>query len=676
MPRKIKLSYNKNRAILSDYLPFEVPIIFSNREFYRFVSDYEISYSDQKFSWKKCSLHTEAAIKMLLGIKQCSNASEEKMSDEKLKRVVKQEYNQTIPFEFSTLHNKNEMRQLSIFHPRNQIILNEIYEKHKELIIYLCSKSPFSIRYPSSVSKCYIWKSNKNIEKFDDDSIELSDQSYENLRSYFVYKDYSNIFKFYESKKYHECEKLYNKMAKLDISKCFNNIYTHSVAWSIYSKDVAKENLDKKKLSWSFSDQLDKAMQTINHNETNGILIGPETSRIFAEIILQGVDRILLNSLIDNKIELNKDYAIFRYVDDYFIFFNEDSTYNEIAKELQVALKLFKMTINFQKEIVYEKPIITPISIAKTRISKLLSEELNFEIKEQGEDAKTGRIHVDSSSLVTKFKTVIKTSNIDYKDILAFSLSTVEKRLRKALVAYTELGKDPKSQRNIAKAIAEILEFTFFVYSVSPRVNTTIKLCRICQQAIEFIKKENSLYEFKQITYEIIFKNIIFLLKKNSSEKYTQIETLYLLTLSSQLGKLYWLDEETLAEYFGAKKLKNNNYEFQFTLNFFSITTLLFYMKEKVRYSNLRIAVSDYLKEKVFNTNFQMGKRTEYTLLAFDLISCPYIHPRFKSFILDKFGVEKKSHSSIINLRKYWFTRWTEFDLAKELDTKISLEVY
>jgi hypothetical protein len=676
MTKKIKLSYNYNRVLLSDVLPFEAPIIFSNRELYKFTSELDLRYSEKCFNWQKCAEHVESIIKIILGIDQIEQATDYVGLTGEKRRKIKCEQNQTIPFEFSTLHNKNEMRQLSIFHPRNQIMLTDLYDKHKELMIYLCNKSPYSIRHPASISKCYIWKSNKSIAQFDEESIELSDQSYENLKSFFVYKEYSNIFKFYESKKYHSCEKIYNKMAKLDVSKCFQNIYTHSIAWAVYSKDIAKENLDNKKLSWSFADQFDKIMQLMNHNETNGILIGPEISRIFAEIILQGIDNILLESLNDAKLIHKKDYEIYRYVDDYFIFYNEESTYNSIVPELQIALKKFKMSINFQKEVIYDKPIITPISIAKSKISKLLSSEIEFEISKDDKDNSKGRIFVDSSSLITKFKAILKSSNVDYKDILAFSISTIEKRLRKALVAYGSTDHDAKSQRNIIKGISEILEFTFFIYAVSPRVNTTIKMCRVCQQAIIFIKRDDAGNEFKQVVFELIHKNLMFLLKKNNAGKHTQIETLYLLTLLSQLGRLYWLDEKTLANYFGASIDDGINYSFGFKLNYFSITTLIFYMKDKVRYINLRNALIKYIKLEVLSSNFQINKKTENTLLSLDLLASPYIDYSLKKHVLELYSVDENQYMNIINFRENWFTRWNGFDFAKELDTKMSLEVY
>ena len=49
--RKIRLKYKKERVVLSDVLPFEIPIIFSNRYFYRFLVCYGVEIRDNKIYW-------------------------------------------------------------------------------------------------------------------------------------------------------------------------------------------------------------------------------------------------------------------------------------------------------------------------------------------------------------------------------------------------------------------------------------------------------------------------------------------------------------------------------------------------------------------------------------------------------------------------------------------------
>src|SRR5690606_22106652 len=133
----------------------------------------------------------------------------------------------------------------------------------------------------------------------------------------------------------------------------------------------------------------------------------------------------------------------------------------------------------------------------------------------------------------------------------------------------------------------EILDVTFFLYSVSPKVNSTIKVCLIIDKITCFCKKNktneyteplspNSKHNiFKKISDEI---NLV--LHKNHSVKETQIETLYLLIALSQLGREYRLNIKVLCTYFNITLKKDNSLIFNTELNYFSITVLLFYIKD------------------------------------------------------------------------------------------------
>ncbi|MFT0930058.1 ABC transporter ATP-binding protein, partial [Enterobacter cloacae] len=72
-----------------------------------------------------------------------------------------------------------------------------------------------------------------------------------------------------------------------------------------------------------------------------------------------------------------------------------------------------------------------------------------------------------------------------------------------------------------------------------------------------------------------------------SVDKTTPIETLYLLVLIRQLGKYYWLGEKSLMKYFNIS-FDGGVYSFDDNLNYFSITSLMFYMSDKKRYDGVR----------------------------------------------------------------------------------------
>jgi len=81
----------------------------------------------------------------------------------------------------------------------------------------------------------------------------------------------------------------------------------------------------------------------------------------------------------------------------------------------------------------------------------------------------------------------------------------------------------------------------------------------------------------------------------------------------------------------------------------------------------------------------KLTKDAESVMIFFDLLSCPYLtgsgaeNNVFKKRILSLFGVEACNHESFLNYMKkqrFWFTKWTNFKLEKEINSKISQEVY
>lgn len=680
--KQYNLKYKKERVILSDILPYEIPITFSNRHFYDFILHNGIEYQKNKIEWISDDDALETIVKLMFGLENNTKATETIFRFDKQVQLssfeTKKKYSFiSIPFNYKINHKENEYRELSICHPRNQLKIIDFYNEFKELIIYYCGISPFSIRKPHKVSGFVYHKDKTHYDALSDDKITVEefDKEYENLKSFFVYKDYSNIYKFYESNKYHRCEKKYNKLLKLDISKCFDSIYTHSIGWALLNKESIKENLAKSEET--FAGKFDKLMQEINYNETNGIIIGPEFSRIFAELLLQSVDK-KIEQILHNEYELKHklDYEIFRYVDDFFIFYNDENDRGKILEVLQLELKNLKLCINTSKTITYTKPIITEISIAKNKLANLIEEKLiyNLENSEGDPNIKKGSIHINSKHLITDFKTIVKECKVDYKDILNYSLSIIEKRCEKIIKNFNLSDKNGNSEKQLTKAIINILDFVFFIYSVSPRVNTSIKLCRIIELFVTFLKRKIKNRDLKHLVFKFIYDEICFVLKKNENSKHKQVETLYLLIVLSELGKNYWLEETILLKYFNISK--NEDVE-NSKLNYFSITVLLFYIKNKKCYDKMKNFIENTIKEKFDNNKKMIWKNTELILLLFDCIACPYLKIETKYYLLNVYGVsDDKLKNKIINKKLYWFTKWNKFDFGKELDSKHSREVY
>ena len=75
----------------------------------------------------------------------------------------------------------------------------------------------------------------------------------------------------------------------------------------------------------------------------------------------------------------------------------------------------------------------------------------------------------------------------------------------------------------------------------------------------------------------------------------------------------------------------------------------------------------------------RLRQSAEYIIFALDMIGCPYILDCQKYKLLKKLGLLKKeflSAKEYMKQQKFIFTKWTGIDITKELNAKISQEVY
>lgn len=682
MSRKKALSINfpVERVVLSDVLPYEVPIVFSNRYFYRLLCEHDIKFNGNRISWRYSDEVLDNLVKMVLGV-QPTTAVRHAADNGRPVSIIeldKSDLVHTVPFIFSTTHKQDQLRQLSLMHPKGQLLVVDFYDQFKDLMIYYTGRSEFSLRSPRRVAGCTYIDFRSQIERQDksDTLVEVDGENYENLKSFFVYERFSNVFKFYESREHLRSERDFKTLTKFDVSGCFDSIYTHSLAWAIYGKDFAKQNL--KAILGSFAGKFDSLMQKLNHNETNGILIGPEVSRIFAEIILQAVDIDIAGKLLEKGYVHNSDFKIYRYVDDYFVFYNSDEVCHQIKMTLQESLKLYKLSLNKGKEETLGRPIITPISIAKKRISDLFDRALAYEVAsevKEGETLPRGQIYIGRSSLITDFKSILATSGVNYGEILNYSLSVVERKIGSLIESYKKIEKVSGVDKSFSKSMEALLDFVFFIYAVSPKVNTTIKLCRICQRVLSFYKLETIGLSYEALISQVIYERCRSVMDHNSDGKSAKIEVMYLLVLMRQLGKNYRIDEKVLGHSFGFELL-DGHYQAKSSLNYFSIVTLLFYIENKARYSLLRNALEKHILERFRLKQDSLVGDSEMIHLALDLIACPFVSNETKIRVLQLYGVPANNLLRIQKYSEYWFTKWGEFDFSKELDAKVSQEVY
>lgn len=150
---------------------------------------------------------------------------------------------------------------------------------------------------------------------------------------------------------------------RVDISKFYPTIYTHSVAWALLGKEKAKyyfkekDNLDTliaggdtDAALYKYAESVDIAIRACQERQSMGIPIGPDTSHIVAEIVACRIDNILKSRLS------SIDLKACRYYDYYYLYVSSKDEADKTLKCLQLILSEFQLEINESKVKIREFP--------------------------------------------------------------------------------------------------------------------------------------------------------------------------------------------------------------------------------------------------------------------------------------------------------------------------------
>lgn len=642
-----------SRVLLTETLPYEIPVIFSNVRFRKLV---------------KCG-----------GIKSIRDVIKRYFPTFSDRSYSKGNY--YIPYDYKIRRTTYHHRTLSVLHPDMQITIMKFYEKYASVMIDQCSRSQVSLRSAERISSGFSIRNSKNdglassLSKKHKESIERDEFS----STFFKYRGYPFIYKFYDSYQFHRLEKRFDSLLKFDISKCFHNIYTHSLSWAVKSKSYAKENTKAK----SFENEFDLVMRTGNFQETNGIIVGPEVSRVFAEVILQRIDLISLEKIKDMYPDLNygTDYVVKRYVDDYFIFSNEERLNKKILEVFQLELEKYKLYINENKTESLKVPFITPISIAKVELRKIVNKfiEENVIFKDDtstdkilgfdgNTDQQVGESDVDIQNLdscrfmirsqkmylsrsnwfIRDIKCIVKSHEIKYQSVAGYLLVMLKRKLLVILQNKTAEYYKRKRSEELSRFIYSFIDVVFFVYSMDPRVRTTYILSQLIIDIHDFLKDAN--VDLKHNIFKKISDECINVIKNETRRKdHTNIEWLNLLVALKKLGDDYLLSEKELALFVGYD-LSENSFVDLSELDYFEIISTIFYIANFQKFSNLKRALQEVIINKFKSSKTDPFISSELTCLFFDLIVCPFLDLQFKRSLVEVSIATAKSSVSISNL--------------------------
>ncbi len=142
---------------------------------------------------------------------------------------------------------------------------------------------------------------------------------------------------------------------RTDISMFYHSIYTHSIPWALHTKATAKTNRGMGLLG----NRLDWLLRNNQDGQTVGIPIGPDTSLVIAEILMQKCDAELLAACPGIRGH--------RFIDDYELSFWHRAEAEGAFHRLEKILADYELALNpLKTEIVelpcaYEAPWVSPL---------------------------------------------------------------------------------------------------------------------------------------------------------------------------------------------------------------------------------------------------------------------------------------------------------------------------
>lgn len=224
----------------------------------------------------------------------------------------------SIPLKYSGYKTESSRRKFAIPNPYHYCKAVDVIVSNDAQIASIFKQSSFSLTAPMD-------KKAKSYQAYAKKSASIADTKEE-------------IEKQYQNNRYE---------IRLDISSFFDSIYTHSIPWAIHTIPVAKKKRNEKAL---LGNQLDKCMQAMNYNQTNGILVGNAVSRIISEIIL---------CVLDKSIEKEfPDLSCRRFVDDYYIYTRDSGQIQEIISFIRTSLAQYELSFNETKLQINESPFL------------------------------------------------------------------------------------------------------------------------------------------------------------------------------------------------------------------------------------------------------------------------------------------------------------------------------
>lgn len=483
MGRTINIERNKIDYFLTDIMPVEVSELFSYGKFYEYLLEHQKEINE--------------IIHELMKEKTSGN-----------QYLFNGGNWASAPLKYNILKGVNQQREINLAQPISALNIYFFIECYqKEILSYLENNCYFSLRYHRKNNNLYYKrKSNRMTEYFSKTSQKIDRGILQQTGAYFRIHKFNSVTDFTNSRMWQMCNSKYKYFAKVDYKSCFSSIYTHTYKWIIERNTTDSKAAQNSNLLII----IDRLLQNINGKSSNGVIVGPEFSRMIAEILLQHIDKEILYSLQSENLFVHKDYRIFRYVDDIFIFANTPIIIDKVVDTIESVASKYLLHINELKSYTAETPVVLNNWIEKTRALSDKISDLFYKKKEMHDNTeikalvKNGYISLDR--LKNEFTILMTSYPSDRRYIVSYILSTLLNNISNKKDGYNLF-----EERKTNKAFI-FLELAFYVYSFCPCFEHTqrvISMIVYFDDELQFKTDEKNSLKLLNLVrrYSFIFEN-------------------------------------------------------------------------------------------------------------------------------------------------------------------------
>lgn len=387
------------------------------------------------------------------------------------------------PLKFK-VSNKDSFRELSLLNPLS------VFESYcfinyfgNEIEQYINKYNVYGVRTPV-INKKLLYRYSDGSFAYYSTSEERNGllQKIEGSCSFYNHKPYKYLTNFLKSEEFDDNIEIFEHCLHFDIENFFGSIYTHTFSWF-----VAKRTIDSKSLSstGSLFQNIDTFLQNLNQSKTNGIVIGPELSRLLAEFLLVSIEKNINRILTSLSLKNGRDYKLSRFVDDYYLFTNDKDIEKQIYKVISEELNVYHLRIKESKTEEYSRLNNDWLEYLKGNVVNKISDlfvdkpvsEMPLRSNERNKSSKR------SDEIYRSLKNCIDIALSKYpkqkNKIISYVLTTICRKLEDETL-------------ELSLHFSKIINYIFWLLSKTPNYYCVEKTCLILEYILSTFKQETS----------------------------------------------------------------------------------------------------------------------------------------------------------------------------------------